>query len=278
MYAERGAMTKSAGVEEEESDVEWVVEALSAEQEEEETTSPIETSFGIDIGSDGAKVSVGVQLGSLNNSRKKKRRSTLAEAATERTHVPKRKPTGPRNSDRDGGGGVIGRIRAAGAKSRMSRSLLGAYPGDAVPLSEAGSANGVTALAEKYGYGDWSSDDEESDDEFEVGSSRRMLKKKRGSKKRKTSKPSSSSGVSFQFGMSSGSESSRRAATPKRPASTTRRNEDSVKTSIPSTKRSEILPDRATSSLPERKRVEVRPPMEKLNFATEKAKRRRDED
>jgi hypothetical protein len=271
-------MTKSAGVEEEESDVEWVVEALSAEHEEEETTSPIQTSFGVDVGSDGAKISLGVQLGSLNNSRTKKRRSTLAEAATERTPVPKRKPTGPRTSDRDGGGGVIGRIRAAGAKSRMSRSLLGAYPGDAVPLSEAGSANGVTALAEKYGYGDWSSDDEESDDEFEVGSSRKILKKKRGSRKRKTSIPSSSLGVSFQFGMSSGSESFRRATTPKRPASTTRRNEDSVKTSIPSTKRSKILPDRATSSLPERKRVEVRPPMEKLNFATEMAKRRRDED
>ena len=276
VYKERGAMTKSAGGDEEESDVDWVVEALSAEQEEEEATNPIETSFGVGLGSDGATISVGVQFGSSKKIRKKKRQSSLAEAAFERTPVPKKKPAGPRTSDRDGGGGVIGRIRAAGANSRMSRSLLGAYPGDAVPLSEAGNANGVTALAEKYGYGDWS-DDEESDDDFEVGSPRRKMKKIRSSKKRKAGKPSSSSGVSFQFGLSSSSESSRRT-TPKRPASIIRRNEDSAKTSVPSTKRSEILPSRATGSLPERKRVEVRPPMEKLNFATEKAKRRRDED
>ena len=278
VYQERGAMTKSAGGDEEESDVDWVVEALSTEQEKEEATRPIETSFGVGLGSDGATISVGVQFGASNKSRKKKRQSTLAEAAFERTPLPKRKPAGPRTSDRDGGGGVIGRIRAAGANSLMSRSLLGAYPGDAVPPSEAGSANGVTALAEKYGYGDWSDDEESDDDDFEVESSRRKVKKKRNSKKHKRRKPSSPSGVSFQFGMSSSSESSRKTTTPKRPSSTSRRHEDSAKTSISSTNRFDILTGQATSSLPERKRVEVRPPMEKLNFATEKAKRRKDED
>lgn len=268
VFKERNAIVKLPdGEEEEESDVDWVVEALSKEKEEEEITSPIETSLGAGLGSSGATISVGVQFGLSKKTTKRKRRSTLADAATERTPKPKKKLVGPRTSDRDGGGGVFGRIRAAGANSLVSRSLLGAYPGDAVPPSEAGSADGVVALAEKYGYGDWS-----DDDDGDYGRARGKVKKKRSSRKHM------SSGVSFQFGLSSSSDSTRtRTATPKRSPGT-RRNGDSTKESVAFNERSEILLGRLSGNLPERKRVEVRPPMEKLNFATEKAKRRRDED
>jgi hypothetical protein len=32
---------------------------------------------------------------------------------------------------------------------------MGAYPGDALPIEEAGNANGLFDLARKYGYKDW---------------------------------------------------------------------------------------------------------------------------
>jgi hypothetical protein len=58
-------------------------------------------------------------------------------------------------SDRDGGSGVLGRLRAATSESFLSRHLMGAYPGDALPIEEAGNANGLFDLARKYGYKDW---------------------------------------------------------------------------------------------------------------------------
>ncbi|GKY94562.1 hypothetical protein MPSEU_000421800 [Mayamaea pseudoterrestris] len=64
-------------------------------------------------------------------------------------------------SDRDAG--MLGRIRAGVGSNTMSRSLFGAYPGDAVPISEAASPNGVIELAKRYGYGDWSDSDDDDD-------------------------------------------------------------------------------------------------------------------
>eukprot|EP00978_Attheya_sp_CCMP212_P000203 scaffold367_cov46-Attheya_sp.AAC.2 len=78
------------------------------------------------------------------------------------THQRRRPAAVKKTSDRDGG--VMGRLRAVGANSFVSRQLLGAYPGDAVPPQQAGSANGVMELARKYGYGDWS-DDNDNDNE-----------------------------------------------------------------------------------------------------------------
>lgn len=276
-------MKRFDGDDEEESDVDWVVEALSKEDEQEEDpASPIETSFGVGLDSDGAAtISVGVQIGSAK--KKKRRKTSLVEAATERAPKPKKRPAGPRTSDRDGGGGVIGRIRAAGANSLVSRSLLGAYPGDAVPPSEAGSADGVIDLAEKYGYGDWSDDGDEYDDEDDAisfGSPRRKVKKKITRKRKSSTRPSSSSrggGVNFSFGVSTSSAStrSREATTPKRPSSSSKRKKEHIESSTTSIEKSEILTGRPSSSLPEAKRVQVRPPMEKLRLAEDKAKRKR---
>ena len=66
----------------------------------------------------------------------------------------------PRTSDREGG--VLGRIRAV-ASDGIGRSLLGAYPGDAPPLSGAANVRGLEELGRRYGYGDWSDDEQESD-------------------------------------------------------------------------------------------------------------------
>jgi len=58
---------------------------------------------------------------------------------------------------------ILGRLResATGLQSTYSSTrILGAYPGDAVPIDEAGSADGLVSLARRYGYGDWESDDE----------------------------------------------------------------------------------------------------------------------
>ena len=116
--------------------------------DEAKTSKPlIQPTVSIGVDSKGTSVSVGFEIGmgskkQTSPSKKKKRRS------------------GPRASDRDGGDGIVGRIRVAtGANSRVSRSLFGAYPGDAAPLEQAASASGVTQLAEKYGYGDWSESD-----------------------------------------------------------------------------------------------------------------------
>ena len=133
-------------------------------------------------------------------------------------------------SDKDGGAGVFGRLRAAGTNSVSSR-ILGAYPGDAVSIEETASAGGVVDLATKYGYGDWSDDfdDSEIGGEDYHGSrgrrkqrySRRGLSNKKRRKKRRippsSSQPSSkgdsssngfsvsldSNGFSFGFGAPS---------------------------------------------------------------------------
>jgi hypothetical protein len=66
-----------------------------------------------------------------------------------------------------------------GANSRVSRSLFGAYPGDAVSHEEAASAKGVVELARKYGYGDWSEDDDDKDDEGGAEAKHRRVKSRR---------------------------------------------------------------------------------------------------
>ncbi|CAB9509399.1 expressed unknown protein [Seminavis robusta] len=163
--------------EDEESDVDWVLDGLSAEKEND---SPVTVKFG--IGPTGPAMEVGLEMefggGSSRSSRKKrKKKSTLNAEALTRDSV-RRRTSGPRPSDKDGGSGVVGQIRAAVTSNNlMSRSLLGAYPGDVVPPSEAGAASGVTSLARKYGYGEW-------------GSSEKKPKKKKGKRRKKSDESS----------------------------------------------------------------------------------------
>jgi hypothetical protein len=163
--------------EETEEEEDWVVQALSNDQIQKEVVHDlnsgeqphrVEPYVKKETGSSGQNsVSFGIEF-TIGGSRGKpnSRDAMLKAAAESRSSIAggerRRKVVGQRNSDRDGGGGVLGRIRAAGGDMIPAR-VLGAYPGDAVPIEEAGSANGLFGLARRYGYGDWS-DDSESDD------------------------------------------------------------------------------------------------------------------
>ena len=54
----------------------------------------------------------------------------------------------------------MGKLRAA-AGSSVSRSLFGAYPGDALPTNQAGNPHGLIFLAERYGYSDLQAEEDE---------------------------------------------------------------------------------------------------------------------
>jgi hypothetical protein len=164
-------------------DVDWVVKALTSDgaselEEVQEQSSKIKPSVSIGVSNSGVSVDVGISIGSSGGKKRRSqstsRRQSLIHAATAEAST-RSKRIGPRVSDRDGGGGMLGRIRDFSANNVVSRSLLGAYPGDAVPPTEAASANGVFSLATKYGYGEWS---EEADEDEEL-STRRKKKKRR---------------------------------------------------------------------------------------------------
>jgi hypothetical protein len=165
----------------EDEDTSWVVEALTKQEPKKEKSkslsSPIRTS--VSLGSHGASIGVEFSIGGNSIKKAAKKRSSILEAAT-RTSSSKRRHVRPKASDREGGGGVMGRLRDLSTKNLMSRSLFGAYPGDAVPPSQAASADGVLTLARKYGYGDWSDDD--SDDDM-------LVKRRKGTSSNSSSSP-----------------------------------------------------------------------------------------
>jgi hypothetical protein len=141
----------------EESDAEWIVEALTQDEPPSGRNGLVDTSVGVSVGSNGPALSVGMEF-SFGEGRRKKKRSSLSEVARQTsTSRETKNHSRPRVSDRESG--VMGRIRAAGANSLVGRSLLGAYPGDAPPPSEAASSAGLVDFATKYGYGEWSDDD-----------------------------------------------------------------------------------------------------------------------
>lgn len=116
---------------------------------------------------DGVKFSMGFDVKSSSSHKQKKKRSGSMT-------IPITKSTD-----------ILGRLResATGLQSAYSSTrILGAYPGDAVPVDEAGSADGLVSLARRYGYGDWESTDDES--EF-IGSSAPKFSFKNGSSRRR---------------------------------------------------------------------------------------------
>jgi hypothetical protein len=241
------------------SDSGWILEALTHESDmdDDEISSPFQTNVGVSLGSDGPKMTVGMDftIGKSPNRRKKKSSqlgSIVRQIDYSDNISSKKKPPASRVSDRESG--VMGRLRAAGANSLMGRSILGAYPADLPPPHEAGDASGLIGLARKYGYGDWSddgdlsdsnyyqdSDDDENDDDAyfmnEEGPDRRR-KTSSNTKKRKSRKRRSSQqelGVSFDFDLSR--SSSQGASPPLSDATTRRREESSVSGSLSSARR-----------------------------------------
>jgi len=217
---------------EREDEEDWVVQALSGKDkvDRDENQDFLNVEPSVSIGTKGA--SVGLDL-SMNFSKDKKKPQSVIDAARgSKTFSKARKEVKVKSSDKDGGGGVLGRLRAAGANSGVSSRLLGAYPGDAVPIEEASSKYGVTALAERYGYGDWSDDNDdseeenngdESDDTPKRQSRKRKQKTRNGTKsisvekpkhkgrrRRRSSRSSPDYSMSFEFGTSISSSKQQR--------------------------------------------------------------------
>jgi len=171
----------------------WVVQALSGkgnkvDREKDQNFLNVEPS--VSIGTKGA--SVGLDL-NINFSKDKKKPQSVIDAARGSKKFSKaRKEVKVKGSDKDGGGGVLGRLRAASANSGVSSRLLGAYPGDAVPIEEASSKYGVIELAERYGYGDWSDDNDEGEEEYIEGETDDSPKRRPRSRKRKRSNSTTS--------------------------------------------------------------------------------------
>lgn len=191
----------------EEDSEDWVMKALSGEG-----ISEVDTFFNEKASSvDTDYTSTGLDL-------------DIGEKAPSKA----RKDVKVKNGDKDSG--FMGRIRAVGANSGVSTRILGAYPGDAFPIGEAASAFGVTELAERYGFGDWSDDEGSSSEEvdwdarppeFDGGAGKHRRKKQRKSvhgdgratgkqrrKKRRKTSPAVSQGISFSFEVKQSASSS----------------------------------------------------------------------
>ena len=258
----------------EEEEEDWVVQALTSENE------PLESLVGkpevsVGVGTDGVSVGVEFSVG--------RRKQTFVEAVKSTPKKkPKRRTNGPRASDRDGGDGIFGRIRAAaGADSLLSRSLLGAYPGDAVPPEEAGSPDGVMALAKKYGWGDWS--DDESDDEVSLDPKGERTKKRRRRKRRVTTPTRRSGGsaaIGVEFNIKSGhnddvpiSPRKPTSSSKSRPSSSTRERK------VPLSPRSSLPPPSEQTKRKKRRKASrrssrstPRPALERINEIREEAR------
>lgn len=211
----------SADTEKEEEEEDWVVQALSGNAniditDEEEEKDHLDAKPSDSIGTNKASSSSDRSI-KLTSSKKKRSQSVIEAARESKSSARTRKDVRVKGSDKDGGGGVLGRLRAVGANSGVSSRILGAYPGDAVPIEEAANTFGVAELAEKYGYGDWSDSDEECFGEEGWGETSKKVPGKR--KRKKTNKgrnsqrkesAQSSPGLSFSFGVGHSSSSSSR--------------------------------------------------------------------
>jgi hypothetical protein len=248
---------KTPSQEDDDSDVDWVRDAFLAEEKAKSSIN-----FGV-----GPSMEIGVEfdLGGRRGAPKRRKRSTFDIDAITRDSVRKR-ASGPRASDRDGGSGVVGMIRAAATSNNlMSRSLLGAYPGDVVPPSEAGNARGVTALARKYGYGDWSSDDDNSDaDADDQAGPKKPSKKKRKKKSRPSERKDTTESDDDPFDIDSLLRADEYVGEDKPQPTTTSSRRSKKSTSSRAAKRSSS-----------RKRaMEVRPALDLLHETTKKERRR----
>mmetsp|Transcript_10404 Transcript_10404/g.28751 ORF Transcript_10404/g.28751 Transcript_10404/m.28751 type:complete len:772 (+) Transcript_10404:34-2349(+) len=149
--ARRRKKSTSASSSEEPED--WVVRALTADHKSCGGQSKVRPTVSLQLRSNGVGVSFGLETGPRRKATLDKYRESVTLAVAQQKaspHVSKRvrKPAGERSSDASSG--FIGKIRASG----LSRSLLGAYPGDAVPVEDAADSEGLIALAKRYGYED----------------------------------------------------------------------------------------------------------------------------
>ena len=157
----------------EESDAEWIVEALTVEKPKPRRRGSSLTS-SVDVSLTSSSVSAGVEFGIGEPSKKRKRKRTSVSDAARQVSTTTKRVVRQQKSDRESG--MIGKIRAAGANSIVGRSILGAYPGDVPAPEEAASSSGLLELAQRYGYGEWSDEDEIND----IETPRRRKRRRKG--------------------------------------------------------------------------------------------------
>lgn len=148
---------------EEDDDASWIIQALSNEKEDDEHEEKEENS----------------RMHRPELASSKRRNSAKASAQREsRVRAAIKIPQKKLKKSNPFGSKLLGKF--ASADNRFSRNLLGAYPGDAVPLEEAANAAGLPELAQRYGWGDWAHE----------GESRRRKRRR---------KANSSNGLDFGF-------------------------------------------------------------------------------
>jgi hypothetical protein len=185
------------GLVKEEDDVDWVVEALTVEKNSRPRPF-LQPSISIGSSSkNGGSIGIEFGFGSTTSSDSYDRRSAIAQAVAADERRRRRSVT-PREKSSSGStakDSILDKFRdLTGTDSVMlSRSLLGAYPGDAVSIQDAASPQGVMELARKYGWGEWSDDGEEdtanlNSDELETAP--RAGRKQRKIKGKKKKQPS----------------------------------------------------------------------------------------
>ncbi len=236
-----GNMDKLVEDAESEEEEDWVVQALSGKGDGDDDIDEGEDYF------DTKKIS----------------RSVIDAARQSKIITPTRKDTRVQGSDRDGGGGVMGRLRSVGANSGVSSRILGAYPGDAAPIEKAANKFGVIDLAAKYGYGEWSESEEDENFRETRGQRKRKRKRKRTSEQSYQRSPPTQS-ISFSFGVGHSSSSkpkrthrrSSRVASRRHPstANTLRRKRTITRTS------SSILGESNLGHRPDHKKTKSQPP------------------
>ena len=272
-----GSVDESEEEDDDEDEEDWVVQALSGKEDQSSPQDEEEHDFlnvepTVSIGTNGASIGLDLNIKFASRGKKKKNPQSVMEAARGSKSISKdRKDVRVKGSDKDGGGGVLGILRAAGANSGVSSRILGAYPGDAVPIEEAASKYGVIELAERYGYGDWS-DDEESDEEDnwtatseKRGSGKKRRKSSNDGEKRKR-KSRTKPDVSFSFDIGASSSASTRQRSPKLKSSPARRRASLTSVDTPRAKASSLLGELSHDT-------RVRRPMERTIEKTNGGKR-----
>ena len=141
----------------------WVVEALTKDRK----GGIVRPKSSLELGTKSG-LSVGLDFGT--DTRDRYRASVVHVIASEQALPKHARRPGDSNTvvTSDNASGLMGKLRAA-AGSSVSRSLLGAYPGDALPVQEAADTHGLMGLAQRYGYSDLFHLDQDDDDHDQNG-------------------------------------------------------------------------------------------------------------
>jgi hypothetical protein len=176
-------------------DADWIIEALSSDKQHDDQGAV-----------EGLEEMVDEEMVEMEGpkARTRKRRKVHGDASQResRVHAAIRLPTKKKKRKGNSFGSILlGQF--ASSDNRFSRNLLGAYPGDAVPLEQAASATGLTELARRYGWGDWPEEDNhlDDDDDDDDDAAQYGLNGRKKRKRQPRVEKGSNNQVRFEFGF-----------------------------------------------------------------------------